>query len=172
MVRTTGPLFQSVARIESACESCPTSRTFIPEESNYPTLDVNVDRVSAARLGLTQKDVVTNVITALTSNQMIAPSIWIDPKTGNDYFLTAQYASKRINSIETLLDIPVRSSDGDHSRATQSISLRNVATIWCRRNIPPKPTTTTSNASSTCWSHRSTSDLGGTKPRSKAASKA
>ena len=35
---------------------------------------------------------VTNVITALTSNQMIAPSIWIDPKNGNDYFLTAQYS--------------------------------------------------------------------------------
>ena len=102
--------------------------TFIPEESNYPTLKINVDRVKAARLGLNQRDVVTNVITALTSNQMIAPSIWIDPKSGNDYFLTAQYDEDKINSIDTLRDIPVRSSDGDHSRG-DALLLRNVATI-------------------------------------------
>ena len=46
------------------------------------------------------------MITALASNQMIAPSIWIDPKTGNDYFLTAQYREKDINSVETLRNIP------------------------------------------------------------------
>ena len=86
------------------------SETFIPEESGYPTLDIRVDRVKAARLGLNQRDVVTNVITALTSNQMIAPSIWIDPKSGNDYFLTAQYSESDINSLETLLNIPVRGS--------------------------------------------------------------
>jgi HAE1 family hydrophobic/amphiphilic exporter-1 len=102
--------------------------TFIPEESNYPTLKINVDRVKAARLGLNQRDVVTNVITALTSNQMIAPSIWIDPKTGNDYFLTAQYDEDKISSVDTLRDIPVRSSDGDHSRG-DALLLRNVATI-------------------------------------------
>ena len=76
----------------------------------------------------------TNVITALTSNQMIAPSIWIDPKSGNDYFLTAQYDEDKINSLDTLRDIPVRSSDGDHSRA-DALLLRNVATIT-RENHP------------------------------------
>jgi HAE1 family hydrophobic/amphiphilic exporter-1 len=104
------------------------SQVYIPEESDYPTLRINVDRVRAARLGLTQRDVVSNVITALTSNQMIAPSIWIDPKTGNDYFLTAQYYENKIDSIETLRDIPVRSADGARSHA-DALLLRNVATI-------------------------------------------
>ena len=45
----------------------------------------------ASQMGLDQREVVGNVITALTSNQMIAPSYWIDPKTGNDYMLTVQY---------------------------------------------------------------------------------
>jgi HAE1 family hydrophobic/amphiphilic exporter-1 len=101
---------------------------FIPEESDYPTLRINVDRVRAARLGLTQRDVVSNVITALTSNQMIAPSIWIDPKNGNDYFLTAQYKESKIDSLETLRDIPVRSADGARSHA-DALLLRNVASI-------------------------------------------
>jgi len=59
---------------------------------------------------------------------MIAPSIWIDPKSGNDYFLTAQYSEDQINSLDTLRNIPVRSSDGNHSRA-DAMLLRNVATI-------------------------------------------
>ena len=54
---------------------------------NYPALRLNVDRVHAAELGLTQKEIVDNVITALNSNIMIAPNYWVDYKTGNDYFL-------------------------------------------------------------------------------------
>ncbi len=44
--------------------------------------------------GLSPKEVVDNVITALTSNGMIAPSYWIDPKTGNNYMLTVQYPER------------------------------------------------------------------------------
>ena len=50
-----------------------------------------MDRVHAGELGLSQKDVVDNVITALNSNYMIAPNYWVDCKTGNDYYLTVQY---------------------------------------------------------------------------------
>jgi multidrug efflux pump subunit AcrB len=102
--------------------------TFVAEESGYPTLRIKVDRVKAARLGLSQRDVITNVITALTSNEMIAPSIWIDPHSGNDYFLTAQYSDNSIDSVETLRNIPVRSADNSRSR-DDALLLRDVATI-------------------------------------------
>ena len=101
---------------------------FVPQESGYPTLAIKVDRVKAARLGLSQRDVVSNVITALTSNQMIAPSIWIDPKNGNDYFLTVQYPEDAIRSTDTLLDIPVRGSRATDEHG-DAILLRNVATV-------------------------------------------
>ena len=64
---------------------------FTPQDIDYPALQLDVDRMRASELGLDQREVVDNVITALTSNQMIAPSYWIDPKTGNDYMLTVQY---------------------------------------------------------------------------------
>ncbi|MEB2284617.1 MAG: acriflavine resistance protein B [Polyangiaceae bacterium UTPRO1] len=101
---------------------------FVPQEAGYPTLDVNVDRLKAARLGLSQRDVVSNTITALTSNQMIAPSIWIDPANGNDYFLTVQYPERDIRSLDTLLDIPVRRGDGGAGR-DDALMLRSVATV-------------------------------------------
>jgi hydrophobic/amphiphilic exporter-1 (mainly G- bacteria), HAE1 family len=132
-VQLSGPdykeLFAAAGQVRNAMRTLPdVADAFIPEESGYPTLDIKVDRTRAGRLGLTQKDVVTNVITALTSNQMIAPSIWIDRKTGNDYFLTAQYRESDIDSYETLLDIPVLSRDTDKGHS-DAVLLRNVASI-------------------------------------------
>ncbi len=67
------------------------SDVLIPQDVDYPALQINIDRERASLVGLNQKEVVDNVITALTSNQMIAPSYWVDPKSGNDYLLTVQY---------------------------------------------------------------------------------
>ena len=67
---------------------------FIPQDLDQPALKLDIDRVRARELGLSQKEVVANVITALTSNQMIAPSLWIDPRNGNPYYLAVQYPRK------------------------------------------------------------------------------
>ena len=53
-----------------------------------PALQLNVNRERASELGLSPKEVVDNLITALTSDAMIAPSYWVDPKSGNNYFVT------------------------------------------------------------------------------------
>jgi multidrug efflux pump subunit AcrB len=84
---------------------------FIPQDIDYPALQLDVDRTRASELGLNQQEVVDNVITALTSNQMIAPSFWIDPKTGNDYMLTVQYPENQVQSLTQLKAIPLRSPD-------------------------------------------------------------
>jgi multidrug efflux pump subunit AcrB len=83
---------------------------YIPQDLNYPALRLDVDRVHAAELGLTQKDIVDNVITALNSNSMIAPNYWVDHKTGNDYYLTVQYFEKgrpAIHNFTDLSNIPI-----------------------------------------------------------------
>ncbi len=82
---------------------------YIPQDLDYPALKLDIDRVRASELGLNQREVVGNVITALTSNTMIAPSYWIDPKTGNDYMLTVQYPEAQVKSLADLRSIPLRS---------------------------------------------------------------
>ena len=52
----------------------------IPQDLDYPGIQLNVRREMAARLGLTASDVVRNVTTALNSNGMIAPGYWVDPR--------------------------------------------------------------------------------------------
>jgi multidrug efflux pump subunit AcrB len=81
---------------------------YIPQDLDYPALQLNVDRVRTAQLGLDQKEVVGNIITALTSSGMIAPSYWMDPKTGNDYMLTVQYPETQIQTLSDLNAIPLR----------------------------------------------------------------
>ncbi len=84
---------------------------YIPQDMNYPALRLDVDRVHAGELGLSQKDVVDNVITALNSNYMIAPNYWVDRKSGNDYYLTVQYFEHGDAAIHNLADlgqIPLR----------------------------------------------------------------
>ena len=84
---------------------------YIPQDMNYPALRLDINRVHAGELGLSQKDVVDNVITALNSNLMIAPNYWVDRKTGNDYFLTVQYfenGSPAIHNLGDLTNIPLR----------------------------------------------------------------
>src|SRR5246500_4670180 len=87
------------------------SQVYVPQDMNYPALRLDVDRVHAGELGLTQKDVVDNVITALNSNYQIAPNYWVDRQSGNDYYLTVQYFEKGPAAIHNLADlgqIPLR----------------------------------------------------------------
>jgi len=84
---------------------------FIPQDLDYPSLRVNVDRLHAAKLGLSEKEVLDNVVTSLTSNQMIAPNLWIDNKNGNNYFLTVQYPEAQIHTVQDLESIPLH-ADG------------------------------------------------------------
>jgi len=88
---------------------------YIPQDMNYPALRFNVNRVHAAELGLSQQEIVNNVITALNSNTMIAPNYWVDYNTGNDYFVTVQYQEHGRSAIHNPIDlrqIPLRSTDG------------------------------------------------------------
>src|SRR5580658_7917249 len=85
------------------------SDVYIPNDMDYPGLELNVNRERASQLGLSPKEVVDNVITALTSDVMIAPSYWVDPNTGNNYFVSVQYPENQVKSIEDLKAMPLRS---------------------------------------------------------------
>ena len=98
---------------------------YIPQDIDYPALRLNIDRARAIELGLDQKEVVQNVITALNSNQMIAPSYWIDPKNGNDYMLTVQYAEKQVKTVDDLRALPLRGEANTLSSRLDAIASIN-----------------------------------------------
>jgi len=105
-LKTDDRIAQDMARQIRATKGV--SDVYIPQDMDYPALKVNVNRDRAAELGLTPKEVIDNLITALTSDVMIAPSYWVDPKNGNNYFVTVQYPENQVKSIEDLKAMPLR----------------------------------------------------------------
>jgi multidrug efflux pump subunit AcrB len=87
------------------------SDVLVPQDVDYPSLKVDIDRERASELGLSAKELVDSLITALTSNGMIAPSYWIDPKTGNNYLLTVQYPENLLTNLASLGAMPLRAPD-------------------------------------------------------------
>ena len=75
---------------------------------NYPALRVEVDRVRAARLGLTQRDVAGNILTTLSSSAIVNPSYFLNPN-GVNYTVAVQTPIERMSSVEDLMATPVTS---------------------------------------------------------------
>jgi hydrophobic/amphiphilic exporter-1 (mainly G- bacteria), HAE1 family len=84
------------------------SDIYIPQDIDLPALRIDVDRRRASLLGLSQREIASNLITSVASNAMIAPTFWTDPKSGNDYFLTVQYPERSIKGVSELQDIPLK----------------------------------------------------------------
>jgi multidrug efflux pump subunit AcrB len=95
-------LAQEIARVMQ--ETPGIADVFISREENYPQFDIVVDREKAATAGLTQRDIAQTALFSLNSNVSVNPSIFTDPRTGNQYNVVVQ------------LDEPFRSAAEDLSR--------------------------------------------------------
>jgi multidrug efflux pump subunit AcrB len=98
------------------------SDVLIPQDIDYPGLALNIDRQQASLEGLTPKTIVDSVITAMTSNGQVAPSYWIDPKSGNNYMLTVQYPETQVQTLNDFKQIPLRSADGKNTTPLESVA--------------------------------------------------
>ncbi len=98
------------------------SDVLVPQDIDAPALQLDIDRERAGALGLNTKEVVGNLITALMSNQMIAPSYWVDPKSGNDYLLTVQYRENTLKNLADLGTVPLRGTGRDSSTRLDAMS--------------------------------------------------
>ncbi|HLG18138.1 MAG TPA: efflux RND transporter permease subunit [Blastocatellia bacterium] len=117
--------YEVASRIKEMVAEVPgTVDVRIQQKLDYPQIAVDVDRVKAAQLGLTQEQVVKNVVTTLNSSINFDPAFWIDENNGNHYFIGAQYRESDIKSIETLKDVPITSP-----AQSQPIPLRNIASF-------------------------------------------
>jgi multidrug efflux pump subunit AcrB len=106
------------------------SDVLVPQDIDYPALQLDINRLRTSELGLDEKEVVGDVITALVSDQMIAPSYWVDPKSGNDYFLTIQYPENFVKNLADLASVPVRG--GNSQKTTRLDTLSTIS----HRNSP------------------------------------
>ena len=90
-----------VSRIPGAAD------VHIHQVFQQPQLNLNVDRVKAGQMGLTQRDVTSSMLISLSGNNQVAPSFWLNPATGVSYNVGVQTSQYRIDSLDELLRTPV-----------------------------------------------------------------
>jgi len=74
-----------------------------------PAIDINVNRSKAGQVGLTQRDVATSLLISLSSSGQIAPTQFLDWRTGVSYGVLIQTPQYRMDSLEAVLRTPVSS---------------------------------------------------------------
>ncbi len=98
----------------------------IAQSLDYPQFDIQVDRTRAKYLGVDQEEVAQTVLTALGSSVGYSPTIWIDPKSGVDFFMGVQYKSNDFQTLDEIRNIPLSLNTPN---GPVTIPLSNIATI-------------------------------------------
>jgi multidrug efflux pump subunit AcrB len=92
---------EKVARIPGAAD------VHIHQVVDWPEIDVNVDRDKAGQVGLTQRDVSNSLLVSLASSGQVAPTQWLDWKTGVSYFVAVQTPQYKMDSMAAIMRTPV-----------------------------------------------------------------
>jgi len=79
----------------------------IQQVMSYPGLKVNVDRQRAIQVGLTQRDVASNMLTGLTSSSGVSPSFFLSPVNGVNYFVAVQMPLPQVSTVSQLMNMPM-----------------------------------------------------------------
>jgi len=78
-----------------------------------PQLMVNSDRTMLSQLGLSQRQVASDLLVSLASTATASPNYWLDPRNGVQYVLAVQTPQVKINSVSALNNTPVTPPDAD-----------------------------------------------------------
>src|SRR5262249_14317389 len=89
--------------------------------TDRPNLNLDVDRIQASELGLTQQDVSGSVLVSLSSTSQVSPNFWVNPTNRVNYRVAVQTPEHRIHSVDTLLNTPIINSQTMSSSRRQTI---------------------------------------------------
>jgi multidrug efflux pump subunit AcrB len=82
----------------------------IAEPLDYPAFKVNVDRDRALEFGVTEENVASSLLTALSGNSLLQPDYWLDPISGVNYTVISQSPQHFINSVAAMERLPIAGS--------------------------------------------------------------
>jgi len=100
--------YQTATRLADAVRRVPGAVDVrVQQVANYPDLLFSVDRTLAQQLGLTQRQVASNLLISLSSSAQAAPNFWLNPQSGISYTVQVQTPPDQITSFEGLTSTPV-----------------------------------------------------------------
>jgi multidrug efflux pump subunit AcrB len=79
---------------------------------DYPTLKLNVDRVRASELGLTQRDISNSLLISLSSSVVVAPTYYLNPKNSVNYIVAVKTPLESLASVSDVLGTTITGPGG------------------------------------------------------------
>jgi multidrug efflux pump subunit AcrB len=87
----------------------------VQQPFDSPRMNLVVDRTQASQLGITENQVASSLIGALSGSTQTNPNFWLDPKNGVSYSLNTQAPQYSLDSLDTLRDLPILGPTGTTS---------------------------------------------------------
>lgn len=84
----------------------------IRQITDAPDLRVDIDRVLASGMNVTQQEAARAILVTLSSSNLVTPNFWVNPKNGVNYRVAVQTPQARVDSIDALLSTPVTTPGG------------------------------------------------------------
>lgn len=94
----------------------------IQQASNYPQINVDVDRSRAEQLGFTERDITNNLVATLSGSGQIAPSFWLNPRNGVSYPIVVQTPQYRSDSLSALENTPMSAKGSTNAQVLGGLS--------------------------------------------------
>ncbi|WP_437191196.1 efflux RND transporter permease subunit [Planctomicrobium sp. SH527] len=95
-----------------------------------PRIEVQSDRTLMSQLGLSQRQMASDLLVSLASTATAAPSYWLDPRNGVQYTVAVQTPQVKMDSVDALFNTPVTPAD-----ATSPQLLGNLVDV--KRGVGP-----------------------------------
>lgn len=77
------------------------------EPLDYPTIEVQIDRMRAGQLGVTVEQVGRSLVSATSSSRLVAPIFWRDPTSGVAYQIQVEVPQSMMASLRDMQSVPV-----------------------------------------------------------------
>ncbi|MBS0359039.1 MAG: efflux RND transporter permease subunit [Proteobacteria bacterium] len=107
----------------------------VQQRFDDPLIYVDINRNKAMSLGIFTDEVVKNIDSAVTgSSTFDTTNLWVDPKTGIDYFLAVQFPQEQVSSFEQLANIPIQGYGRNRVLPLSQIANISQKTGWTQIN--------------------------------------
>jgi multidrug efflux pump subunit AcrB len=79
----------------------------IGQAIRYPAINIDIDRVRAAQLGLDVSDISRSLTASTSSSRYTEKNVWIDEKAGLSYNVQVEIPESQMSSVQDLGEIPL-----------------------------------------------------------------
>lgn len=133
-IKTAKELVEKISKVPGAVD------VHLHQVLDAPELFLNIDRTLLEKNGLTQRDVVNDVLNTYSSSTVVAPNFWLDRVQGIPYLIAIQLPKYRINSLDALMRMPVSNPSTKKSQLLNnlaSVERRSTVGVENHYNIQP-----------------------------------